>query len=69
MTLKEWIEAINPIISDLVSVRDDAQAALRLKQLGLLGGAQNRANVRTNLTSRVASASTAMTALLLDSDT
>jgi len=68
MTLKEWIEAINPIISDLVSVRDDAQAALRLKQLSLLGGAQNRTDVRANISSRVAALATAMTALSLDSD-
>jgi len=51
-----------------VSVRDDAQAALRLKQLSLLGGAQNRTDVRANISSRVAALATAMTALSLDSD-
>jgi len=68
MTLSEWVAAINPILSDLVSVRDDAQAALRLKQLSLLGGAQNRTDVRANISSRVAALATAMTALSLDSD-
>lgn len=68
MTLAEWVEALNPLLSDLVSVRDDANAALRLKQLGLLGGPQNRTDVRTNISSRVSALAVAMTALSLDSD-
>lgn len=69
MNLREYVDAINPVISTLIDVRDDAEAALRLKSQGLLGGAQNRADVRAALAVKVAEAATAMTALTLDSDT
>lgn len=68
MTLNEYIAALNPIISDLVGIRDDAVAAKRLKDQGLLGGAQNRADVRANITARVSAAAAKITALALDSD-